>query len=127
MTISWIDGVWTGVGFQITGTHCSVWKIKFTANEGENEYFIEYPTLGSSGVWKLLEKESAAERYTFEESILIQNGNTMNGGKVVVTKVSDNYMSFSFFMPPFCEAVIACSTLKRKPTVQQLNMETIWH
>jgi hypothetical protein len=114
ISTNWIDGIWTGIGFQQQGFVGTVWTIKFTADENKSEFFIEYPTLGSSGVWKLMNKESMAERYSFEEVILNQRGNTMDGGKVVVTKVNDDYMSFSYFLPPLCETVVAWSTLKRE-------------
>ncbi len=61
-----------------------------------------------------MNKESVTERYSFEKIILNQRGNTMDGGKVVVTKVNDDYMSFSYFTPPSCDIVIAWSTWKRE-------------
>jgi len=112
MPANWIDGVWKGIGYQQEGL---AWTIKFTANEGQNEFLIEYPSLnGSSGIWTLLNKEPAAGRYTFDESILNQDGNTFDNGRVIITKVNDNYMSFSYFRAPSHEIVTSWSTLKRQ-------------
>jgi hypothetical protein len=122
MLLNWIDGVWMGIGYQQDGTESYIWTIRFTADENRSEFLIEYPSLRSSGVWKLLRKESAADRYTFGEEILNQNGNTVDGCKIVVTKVNDNYMSFSCFYPPLCETVVAWSTLKRvQPSERHAN------
>jgi hypothetical protein len=111
MPAIWIDGIWTGIGYQQEGV---TWTIKLTVDEGKNEFLIEYPSLNSSGIWKLLEKDSAADRYTFQEAILNNDGNTLDGGRVVITKVNDNYMSFSYFRPPWYETVTSYSTLKRE-------------
>ncbi len=35
MSPNWIDGVWTGIGFQHQGFEVSTWTIKFTADEGK--------------------------------------------------------------------------------------------
>ena len=114
MSINWIDGVWTGTGFQRQYSTATIWTIKLTVDESKSAFLIEYPSLGSSGVWKLMQKESGTERYTFLELILNQRGNTVDGGKVVVTKVNDDHMSFSWFLPPSNDTVVAWSTLKRE-------------
>jgi hypothetical protein len=118
MSVNWIDGVWTGTGYQQEGTLWTIWTIwtiKFTADENKNQFLIEYPSLNeSSGVWKLLEKVPVADRYTFDEIILHQGGNTMDGGKIVITKVNDTYMSFSYFEAPLCKTVTSWSTLKKQ-------------
>ncbi len=54
----WINGIWTGIGYQPEG---AIWTIKLTADESKNEFLIEYPSLNSSGIWKLLGKDLAAD------------------------------------------------------------------
>ncbi|CAF3620390.1 unnamed protein product [Rotaria socialis] len=112
MPSNWINGVWTGVGYQQEGV---TWTIRLTADENNNEFRIQYPSLGGSdGIWKLLEKDSSADRYTFHEVNTQPGGITRDGGKIILTKVSDNLMSYSYFRPPQFDTVTSWSTLKRE-------------
>ncbi|CAF4482030.1 unnamed protein product, partial [Rotaria socialis] len=85
MPQNWLDGVWTGAGYQQEGY---IWSIRLTANTEKNEFRIEYPSIGGSGgQWTLIEKDSTADRYTFEERIFPPDGITEDGGRIIVTKI----------------------------------------
>jgi hypothetical protein len=112
MSSNWIDGVWTGTGYQQEG---SKWTIKFTADENRNEFLIQYPSLsGTGGRWLLLGKESSADRYTFQEVIPNQGHTILDGGRIIITKVANNFMSYSYFRAPAYTVVSSCSTLQRQ-------------
>ncbi|CAF3745115.1 unnamed protein product [Rotaria socialis] len=112
MPQNWLDGVWTGAGYQQEGY---IWSIRLTANTEKNEFRIEYPSIGGSGgQWTLIEKDSTADRYTFEERIFPPDGITEDGGRIIVTKVTDNHMSFSYFHRPTFTTATAWSTLERE-------------
>ncbi|CAF2971201.1 unnamed protein product [Rotaria sp. Silwood2] len=89
--------------------------MKFTADTSKNEFQIEYPSIGGSGgEWKLIEQDCAADRYTFEEAITPPTSITRDGGRIIITKVTDDHMSYSYFRLPTFETVTSWSTLRRE-------------
>ncbi|CAF1079132.1 unnamed protein product [Didymodactylos carnosus] len=106
---SWLNGVWTGVGYQLNSA--STWSIRLTIDENENKYLIEYPSLDGSGEWTVLKKDANDHRYVFHEKIIA--GQCTNDGQAIVTKINNKLISFSYFWPSPND-LSAFSTLKKK-------------
>lgn len=108
--LSWLDGNWSGLGYQPSiGTP---WDIKLTCNASKKRFIIEYPSLGCQGFWKV--KKIEKDRVTFMEKIAKGEHNCLLQGMLVVTKVDENHISYSFFDEVDGERVLnAFSTLVR--------------
>lgn len=92
--LSWLNGNWAGVGFQPEAGN-DTWTIKFFCNVDKEVFTIQYPSLNCQGFWKVLEKEK--NRVVFQEQIAKGEHNCMLVGTVVITKVDDDHISYSFF------------------------------
>ncbi|WP_103068050.1 hypothetical protein [Aquimarina sediminis] len=107
----WINGQWVGVGYQLDSVESDTWSIDLEIDM-ENELFnIEYPSLECSGRWELIEYSD--ERAIFDELILDNTSICIERGIVILTKVDENHISFSYYTLDE-EEVLAYSTLKRK-------------
>lgn len=112
MTGPWLDGIWSGTGYQKEGV---IWTIRLTVDRSCDQYQIQYPSVSEAqGRWILVEEDRASERYVFDEIFDKPNPSLVNLGRVIVTRVTDNHMSFSFFNPSDPQNVSAWSTLQRE-------------
>ncbi|CAF3196086.1 unnamed protein product, partial [Rotaria sp. Silwood2] len=59
-------------------------------------------------------QDCAADRYTFEEAITPPTGITRDSGRIIISKVTNDYMSYSYFRPPTFETMTSWSTLRRE-------------
>ena len=93
---SWLNGNWKGTGFQVDRDIDNTWDIVLNINSKNKSYDISYPSIPCSGKWKLI--EISAERAVFTESIIQDNG-CVNGGKVLLSKLDNNRIIFSYYYP----------------------------
>jgi hypothetical protein len=91
----WINGIWRGTGFQLNNS--SSWSIRFEANTKTNTYKIDYGTLSCGGNWVL--KEIEKNRAVFIEKITDGKDKCINGNTIIITFVSDKYLSYTCFAP----------------------------
>lgn len=108
--MSWIQGEWAGTGFQTDTPEVSTWTISFYADLKNNAYSISYPSLNCSGEWKLITGD--AQKALFKETITDGLEYCMDGGKIIITKVDENHISYSYFFPE--TELQAFSTLTKK-------------
>ncbi|KAA3620751.1 MAG: hypothetical protein DWQ02_28855 [Bacteroidetes bacterium] len=106
----WIHGSWQGVGYQSPTN--SAWEIDLKYDAENNRFSINYPSLGCSGHWKLLESET--NRIVLVEQITDGMDKCDNNVKVIVNYVDEEYISVSYFLPKLIDNVVAYSVLKRK-------------
>lgn len=92
--ISWLNGNWAGVGYQ-SGAVNETWTIKFFCNVDKEVFTIQYPSLNCQGFWKVSEKEK--NRVIFKEQIAKGDHTCILTGTVIVTRVDDDHISYSFF------------------------------
>ncbi|MDF1547690.1 MAG: hypothetical protein P1P88_07695 [Bacteroidales bacterium] len=104
----WINGIWRGTGFQLDNS--SSWSIRFVANTKTKIYKIDYGTLSCGGNWELVSIDE--NRAVFIEKITDGVDKCLNGSTIIITFVSDNYLSYSCFSPGG-KKLDACSTLER--------------
>ncbi|MEM7101895.1 MAG: hypothetical protein AAF502_02115 [Bacteroidota bacterium] len=106
----WLEGEWEGVGLQLNFP--STWSIDFLVKE--NQYMIMYPSLECGGEWELI----SANQYkaVFRENILEGVNKCVQGGTVVVTKVDEYHISYSYFSPDSGK-LEATSTLVNKKAI----------
>ena len=93
--ISWLNGVWRGTGFQLNNSKS--WSIRFSANVNNKTFKIDYATLGCSGQWRFISANNHIAQ--FQETITDGMMKCGNGGVIIITKIDNNYVTFSYFVP----------------------------
>ncbi len=91
--LRWLDGEWQGLGFQSNGTS---WTMRVNANMENYSVTIEYPSLECGGVWQVQSSDACAVELV--EDIQYGEDKCIDGGIVVVTRVDDDHISFSYFL-----------------------------
>lgn len=89
---AWMVGEWKGVGLQLNIRQTWMMELKV---ENKKQFEIRYPTLECTGVWKL--KTATHSNAEFIEMITYGNDRCTNGGKIIITKIDQNHLSFSYF------------------------------
>ena len=102
----WMAGTWVGIGNQSSG---STWSIE--ANNTNATFTIAYPSLNCSGRWDLLSADSS--RAIFTEVITAGIFNCVETGRVVVTRIDNNYVTFSYWRQSG-DLLTSWSTLTKK-------------
>ena len=108
----WLDGTWFGVGYQANALSQNTWNINLVYNHSTKEIKIEYPTFPCGGYWKL--QEASRHKAVFVEYITDGKNLCQNEGTVVVTKIDENFVTVSYFLPNLVEGVVAFSTLQKQ-------------
>lgn len=116
-SVDWLKGEWEGVGYQLNTS--GNWSIRLKVNE--DRYAIAYPSLECSGNWQL--QKSSDIKLEFIETITDGTDKCVNKGRIVITKVDDNHVTFTYFSP-YSGELEAFSTLVRKSHLDQLKMRT---
>lgn len=69
--------------------------MKFTADPRTGTYDIDYPSVPCKGHWSLVKSdEHVAE---FKEKITENLDSCVDKGRVVLTKIDENFITFSYF------------------------------
>ncbi len=89
---NFINGTWTGKGFQDDG---STWTIALVVNKGV--FNISYPSLNCGGLWTV--QKSDSNRMWFIETITYGKGDCISNGRVVITRINEKYITFTWFYP----------------------------
>ncbi len=105
--IEWLDGTWTGTGYQADDQR---WSIELQCDYRKNSFSIFYPSLGCRGTWE--PNRADACRMVFEEKI--DHGSCDSFTIVTLMKIDEDHVSISYVVPSFSEEIIAYSVLKRK-------------
>ncbi|TSE09069.1 MULTISPECIES: hypothetical protein [Aquimarina] len=109
--ILWLNGQWEGVGCQLDFEETYTWSINLNINATKKLFNIEYPSLKCNGNWELIDYSNG--RAIFSELIIENTNACIEKGKVILTKVDENHISFSYYILNENE-VVAFSTLRRK-------------
>lgn len=91
----WLGGVWEGTGYQLNNG--STWSIKFVGDSENQTYTIDYPSLKCSGTWQA--KKITATMAEFVETITVGKALCLDGGTVIVTKIDQRYITFTYLDP----------------------------
>lgn len=89
----WIKGTWEGIGYQINLPQ--TWAIDLEVDL--KTATINYPSLECSGMWEIANQ--SIDRVEFREVILKGADRCVNGGLIVITRVDQHHISYSFFEP----------------------------
>ncbi|MCH2046545.1 MAG: hypothetical protein MK212_20685 [Saprospiraceae bacterium] len=109
--ISWLDGRWKGLGYQPDGIE-KTWSVDLTCNTEKEDFTIQYPSLDCSGSWTIV--ESFENRIVFREKIKKGLDKCVPTGVIIVTRINDNYISYSYFIERYGKQYLSSfSTLKR--------------
>lgn len=107
VSLSWLDGVWTGEGFQSDTK--TTWAVILTVHDGK--YAIEYPNIPCQGRWTLNNKNSRGASFT---ELITQGANRCsNNGHIVIEKVNDSEISCKYSRAG-SRVVIATAVLSKK-------------
>ncbi len=104
----WINGTWRGTGFQLDNS--TSWSIQFLANNKVKTFQIDYGTLNCSGIWEVLKIDDNQAKFT--ERITKGKDKCLDGSIIIITRVSENYVSYSCFSSNG-KKLDACSTLEK--------------
>jgi len=107
----WIDGTWYGIGYQPYSNDPQQWDIYLYYDSKSQNIEINYPDFPCSGHWKLVK----ANKNKAEFIEYITEGETLcnNEGKIIITRIDENYITVSYFLPKIVEGIIAFSTLTK--------------
>ena len=109
-SMDWLKGSWEGTGLQINPSN-HTWEIIFAYTPGQELPFsINYPSIPCSGNWTIESHEF--HRVVFTEKITEGYFRCADNGKVIVTYVDDNHISFTYFLSG-SEKLDSYATLKR--------------
>lgn len=110
--ISWLDGHWQGLGYQPDFSGEKTWSIDLYCDSQKDKFTIKYPSLDCGGKWTVV--ESFENRVVFREKIEDGIYTCMPTGIVIVTKVDDDNISYSYFVERDGKRSLdSFSTLKR--------------
>jgi hypothetical protein len=108
--ITWLNGLWEGVGYQ---EGYPAWTIEVDCNTKKERFLIRYPSLNCQGFWTVESTET--NQVVFREKIAKGDHNCLLEGILVVTRIDDNYITYSFFEEIDGKRVLSSfSTLKKK-------------
>jgi len=110
-----LEGIWTGVGYQIDG---DVWTMEVIHDTEEKNFKVSYPSLGCSGQWILQEKRKG--RYVFLEKI--DKGYCDQDVRVVVTQIDETFVSVAFFLDKYSESPIAYTVLEKGKALNDYSL-----
>ena len=106
---AWLSGTWVGQGYQ-PGSDAH-FTIELICDATTRAFAISYPSLGCSGTWELVSQADGVAR--FVETITEGTDACVDGGKVVLTQISDQFVTWSFFYPDD-ETLDSFSTLHKE-------------
>jgi hypothetical protein len=108
--ITWLDGSWEGVGYQIDALP---WTIEVDCNTEKELFLIRYPSLNCQGFWTI--ESTEMNQVVFREKIAKGEHTCLLEGLVVVTRVDDTHITYSYFEEIDGKRVLnAFSTLTKK-------------
>jgi hypothetical protein len=92
----WLDGNWGGDAFLPAGA--KDFPVAIDVESGANRYQIVYTLDACGGTLELL--EATAERAVFREHLNANSSKACaDGGKIVITRVDEQHVSYTFFWP----------------------------
>ena len=106
-SIEWLNGSWEGIGYQTNNQHR--WSVEFEYDKNSQEATISYPSLQCSGVWEFVSMEK--NKAVFTEKITKGKSNCIDGSKIVINKINEEYIGISWFSQ-YIEGVDAYAALK---------------
>ena len=108
----WLDGTWVGIGYQPGFGEQSAWDIELTYDYQNEEFNINYPSFPCSGYWNL--KKADKNKAEFIEYITDGKSLCQNGNTIIVTRIDEEYITISYFLPNYNIGLTAFSTLHKK-------------
>lgn len=107
----WLNGIWAGVGYQPDALNQTAWKIVLDYNYSTKEIRIDYPSFPCGGNWRLVKADN--NKAVFIENITDGKEKCLDQETVVITKIDENYITVSYFLPEKFKGVISFSTLQK--------------
>ena len=110
----WLQGEWRGIGYQLNTSEN--WSIHLKVSD--ERVSIAYPSLECSGNWQIIKQSK--NKLELLETITDGADKCVNKGKLVITKVDENHVTYTYFSP-FSGELEAFSTLVRKSHLDKLK------
>ncbi len=105
--ISWLEGTWSGEGDQPDALTQTKWKVNFSYEPATGILKVDYPSLGCGGEWTLVSSDNASA--TFTENLSYGFDKCMNGCKVIIYHLDNNYRRMYYYDPenPYLQVAVA--------------------
>lgn len=113
-SLNWMEGNWTGQGYQPNLGKNPYWDMELVISleTGEGILKIEYPSIPCSANWELISKEPKSA--VFVEKLITGKDLCVDGGKVLVSYVDKDHLSFVFYETAYSTEIYATAKLQRK-------------
>ena len=106
--VDWLDGTWIGIAYQVgTDDAC---KIVFKSDAAQKSHTVDYPTINCRGDWELIQSDD--QKASFRQKIPHHSENCNQESLVVITKISDDYVTYSSFLAKTGELFSYATLLK---------------
>ena len=105
-------GVWKGAGYQHNTD--SSWTITVFFDEGIGQYVIQYPSLGCTGYWQLINAND--KTIEFREILTQGQGKCTDDGRVILLKTDSDAYEFYYYWPNDNNELTAFGLIKKQLT-----------
>jgi hypothetical protein len=109
----WLEGNWVGTGLQVDKKQ---WKVELSVYDVKKP-MINYPDLGCSGHWELVQPGS--NKLAFKEVITEGIFSCDQGVEVFIKKRGKNKIRVTYYLRSYSDKPIAKAILYRDQTVQE--------
>lgn len=106
---NWVANTWCGRGYEIFNRVS--WSIQLQYHAKNNNYEINYPSLGCKGYWKL--HSINEQEAVFTEYITAGKGTCSDAGRVVIRFINAHQAEFLYWYSFDLETVVASALLLR--------------
>ena len=90
---NWLDGTWIGIAYQVgTDDAC---KVVFKSEAIRQSFKVDYPSINCQGDWELIQSDD--QKASFRQKIPHHSESCNQESLVVITKISDDYVTYSSF------------------------------
>lgn len=120
--VRWLDGKWIGTGYQVDAYSNDTWPIELDVSLSKKSCTVKYPSLDCGGEWQLV--QANAHRATFKEVITDGKNKCYDGGRLEISLIDKNHISYSFFYPDDGK-LGAFSTLVRASFLKEQSATTL--
>ena len=110
-SVKWLEGTWVGFGYEPNSQDHWLAKMDYTLDNGV--FQISYPSFPCAGNWQLLSSDKHQAK--FIEYITENTSLCQDEGSLIVTKISDEFISVAYFLPELSDDVIAFAVLRKTP------------
>src|SRR5436190_18486836 len=92
--IKWLQGTWTGTGYQPNALNQQLWPINMSYGKEKNSFTISYSSFPCNGYWEFVKGND--NRAEFIERITNGTDKCANNLKVIVTIIDETHIGVAY-------------------------------